>query len=95
MSQMFIYIFLTIVILFGHYRWLKMANFENNVTFSDRQTDRRTIYFLFLTYIDMTHVNFLVHRLLVGETQTDRQTRQICNRYIHLLQIYLDKKKML
>ena len=32
----------------------------------------------------MTHVNFLLHRLLVSETQTDRQTRQICNRYIHI-----------
>ena len=29
----------------------------------------------------MTHVNFLVHKPLVSETQTDRQTRQICNRY--------------
>ena len=84
MSQMLIYIFLTIVILFGHYRWLKMANFENNVTFSDRQTDRRTIYFLFLTYIDMTHVNFLVHRLLVSETQTDRQDKFVIDIYIDI-----------
>ena len=37
----------------------------------------------------MTHINFLFYRLLVSETQTDRHTRQICNRYIYLLQICL------
>ena len=38
----------------------------------------------------MTHVNFLVHRLLVSETQTDRQTIQICNRYMYMyIYIYI------
>ena len=36
----------------------------------------------------MTHVNFLIHRILVSEKQTgiwtDRQTRQICNIYIYI-----------
>ena len=52
----------------------------------------------------MTHVNFLFHRLLVSQTETDRQTRQICNRYqfhmswegfrTHLLsyELYKDKR---
>ena len=37
----------------------------------------------------MTHVNFLVNRLSIGETQTDRQTRQICNRYIYISELYI------
>ena len=45
------------------------------------RTDGRTesgtdgqIFLKILTYIHMTHINFLFHRLLVSETQTDRQT---------------------
>ena len=41
---------------------------------TDTQTENRHKLFLSLTFIDMTHVNFLFHRLLVSETQTDRQT---------------------
>ena len=32
----------------------------------------------------MTHVNFLLHRLLVSETQTDRQDKVVIYIYIHL-----------
>ena len=94
MFQMLKYFFLTIVILLCHHWQLKTANFEKKNHFTG-QTNRQTDHYLkFLTYIDMTLVKFLVHRLLVGETQTDRQTRQICNRYIYLLQIYLDKTNL-
>ena len=33
----------------------------------------------------MTHVNILFLRLLVSETQTDGQTRQIYNKYINII----------
>ena len=32
-------------------------------------------FFLILTHIHMTHVNFLFHKLLVSETHTDRQDK--------------------
>ena len=71
MFQMLNVFFLTMVILFGHHRRLKTTHFEKKKHFS-RQTNRQTDHFLkLLTYIDMTHVNFLVYRLLVGETQID------------------------
>ena len=32
----------------------------------------------------MTHVNFLFHRLLVSETQTDRQDKFVIDIYIYI-----------
>ena len=32
----------------------------------------------------MTHVNFLIHRLLASETQTDRQDKFVIDIYIYI-----------
>ena len=78
MNKILIYFVLPLAISFSRNRHLKTSNFEKNVTFPDGHTDghrhRRTVFFKILTYIHMTHVKFLFHRLLVSETQTDIQT---------------------
>ena len=83
MTKMLIYFVLPLVVSFSRNRQLKKSNFEKNVTFPDEKIFRTDGLFFFkiLTYIHMTHVNFLLHRLLFSETHTDRQTRQICNRH--------------
>ena len=52
------------------------SNCEKNFSGKNKQTNTQPDDFLkFLTYIDMTHEHSLFHRLLVSETQTDRQDR--------------------
>ena len=59
---------------------------------TDKQTDKQMEqFFKFLTYIDMTHVNFLVHRLLVSETQTDRQDKFVTDIYLYIDYIIIRK----
>ena len=79
MNKMLKYFVLPLMVSFSHNWQLKTSNFEKNVMFPDTgifrtkaQTDR--LFFKILTYIHMTHVKFLFHRLSVSETQTDRQT---------------------
>ena len=79
MTKILIYFVLPLVVSFSRNRQFKKSNFEKNVTFPDKgifrtkaQTDR--FFLKILTYINVIHVNFLFLRLLVSETQTDRQT---------------------
>ena len=47
---------------------------------TDKQRHRQTdghFFFSFLTIISKTHVNILIHRHIVSETQTDRQAKCI------------------
>ena len=74
-------LFLPLVVSFSRNRQLKCPIF----TFPDSVgTDKRNYFQKFLTYINMTHVNFLFHKLLVSETQTDRQDNCIIDIYINI-----------
>ena len=80
------------VFSFLFYKSLKIVDFFGNVTISDRQTDRHTdtqtdghFFFSSLTIISKTHVNILIHRHIVSETQTDRQAKCIIG-YIFIYQ---------
>ena len=78
MTNMLIYFVLPLRVSFSRNRELKTSNFEKNFTFPDNKnfrTESQTDFFKILTYIHMTHVNFLFHRLLVSETHTDRQDK--------------------
>ena len=80
MTKMLIYFILPLVVSFSHNQQLKTSNFEEKITFPDTRTDigtDRRIFFLILTYINLTHVNFLFRRLLVSERQTDRQDKSL------------------
>ena len=61
-----------------------MVSFNRNrqIKMSGR-THGRTDFFFILTYIHMTHVNFF-HRLLVSETQTDRQNKIVIHIYVYI-----------
>ena len=77
MTNMLIYFVLPLRVSFSRNRELKTSDFETFFTFPNNKifrTEALTDKFFILTYIHMTHVNFLFHRLLVSETQTDRQT---------------------
>ena len=54
----------------------KMSQFRTHRQ-TDRQTDRKLFFFSFLTIISKTHVNILIHRHIVSETQTDIQLKCI------------------
>merc|ERR1739842_131683 len=90
MTKMLIYIFLPLLVSFSRNRQLKTSNFLKNVTFPDGRTDGRNraqtdiFFFKILTHMHMTHVNFLLHRLLFSETQTDRQDKFVIDIYIYL-----------
>ena len=77
MTKMLIYIFLPLMVSFSRNRQLKTSNFLKNVTFPDGRNRAQTDIFFFkiLTHIHMTHVIFLLHRLLFSETHTDRQDK--------------------
>ena len=88
-TKMLIYFILPLGVSFSHNQQLKMSNFEENVTFPDNkifrtqaQTDK--IFFKSYPIYIWLMSTFFFHRLLVSETQTDRQTRQICNRYVYI-----------
>ena len=89
MTKMLIHFILPLGVSFSHNQQLKMSDFEKNVTFPDTgifrtqaQTDK--IFFKILTYIHMTHVNFLFHRLLVSKTHTDRQDKFVIDIYVYI-----------
>ena len=86
MTKMLKYFVLPLVVSFSRNRQLKKSNFEKNVTFPDKKIFRTDGLFFFkiLTYIHMTHVNFLLHRLLFSETHTDRQDKFIIDIYIYI-----------
>ena len=76
MNKMLMYFILPLIVSFRRNWQLKVSNFEKNVTFPDIAIDG-TFFSKILTYIHMTHVNFLFHRLLVSETQTDRHDKHL------------------
>ena len=85
MTKMLIYLFLPLMVSFSRNRQLKTSNFFKNVTFPDGRTESGTdghFFFKILTHMHMTHVNFLLHRLLFSETQTDRQDKFVIDIYI-------------
>ena len=72
--------------LFVIFSWKSLIFFKN-VTISDTQTDTQTeghVFFSSLTIINKTHVNILIHRHIVSETQTDRQLKCIIDIYIYI-----------
>ena len=66
MNKMLIYFVLPLGVSFSRNQQLKTSDFVKNVTFPDGRNRAQTdFFFLILTHVHMTHVNFLVHRPLV------------------------------
>ena len=64
-----------ILISYGYF----MGQYINKII----KEGNRLIYGL-LKYINMTHVNFLAHKPLVSETQTDRQDKFVIDIYVYI-----------
>ena len=101
-TKMLIYFVLPLMVSFSRNRQLKTSDFEKNVTFPDGRTDGRNrsgtdghFFFKILTHIHMTHVIFLFHRLLVSETQTDRQDKYVIDIHIYTLEYRLLRSRIL
>ena len=63
MNKMLMYFILPLIVSFRRNWQLKVSNFEKNVTFPDIAIDG-TFFSKILTYIHMTHVNYLLYKYM-------------------------------